>query len=134
MANKKIKILLIEDNPADIASIREIISDESSTFDFEYKEKLSGGINRLKEGNIDIVLLDLSLPDSLGIGTLSKLHSEAPSVPIIVLTNLDDEIIAIDAVQEGAMDYLIKSNTDSRSLLASIKTVLNRQNKANIRL
>ena len=131
--DNKINILLIEDNPADAALIKESllgsISENTNGFKFklEYTDRLAAGIERLNKGDINIVLLDLSLPDSLGLNTLTKLHSKIPNIPIIVLTNHDDEIIAIDAVEEGAMDYILKSDATSKRLISSIQNAIKRQ-------
>ena len=84
---KPYKVLLIEDNPADVGLIREMLAEaRDSAFELEHAERLAAGLKRLACGQIDVVLLDLSLPDSEGSETLSRVRDEAPKVPIVILT------------------------------------------------
>ncbi len=109
MTEKCIKVLLIEDNPGDARLIREILQEETSPrFDLEDAERLDDGLRRLAKGGIDVVLLDLSLPDSQGIDTLHRAHAGAPGVPIVVLTGLADHAVAAEALKAGGQDYLNK--------------------------
>ncbi|KQC08159.1 MAG: hypothetical protein APR62_05320 [Smithella sp. SDB] len=126
--NKKnrIKVLLIEDNPGDIRIIREMLSEDShNVFEVVQADHLSQGLECLKDDNIDVILLDLGLPDSQGIDTLHAILSVAEHLPIIIQTGLNDEEIAIRAVKAGAQDYLIKGQMNSfllsRSILHSIE-------------
>jgi len=124
---KYTRVLLIEDNPGDVRLIQETLLDAVGIqFEFECVDRLAGGLERLTEGGIDVVLLDLSLPDSHGLETLSTLRGRAPEVPILVMTNLDDETIAIKAVRAGAQDYLVKGQTDSNLLIRSIRYAIER--------
>jgi len=122
-----LQILLIEDNPGDSRLIQEYLKEPTVTFRPEIKvsKDLQSGINRLSEDQYDIILLDLSLPDSLGLETLEKVKSAAGSLPIVVLTGLDDEELGFEAVQKGAQDFLIKKEIDatllSRALLYAIQ-------------
>ena len=128
MAQKVLKILLIEDNPGDARLIEEFLSEtESSGLELEWVERLSEGIERLNKGDIEIVLLDLSLPDSTGFDTFKKLHEKAPGVAIIVFTGLDDKEMGVRAVQAGAQDYLVKGKVDSHLLVRSIEYAIERQ-------
>lgn len=105
----KIKVLLVEDNPEDARLIRRMLARaRTATFDLLCVEQLSTGLERLAEGGVDVVLLDLSLPDSGGLETFVKVQAQAPQVPIIVLTALDDEALSVRAVRESAQDYLVK--------------------------
>jgi len=114
-----IKILLIEDNPGDTRLIREMLAEAGcDRFDLVCVDQISTGLEHLARGGIGLVLLDLSLPDSYGLGTLRSVRAQAPAVPIIVLTDLDDETLAIKIFHEGAQDYLVKGKLDS-TLLAS---------------
>ena len=79
---------------------------------------------KVRSNNYDIILLDLGLPDSQGIDTFNIMNYNAPDVPIIILTGLEDEIIAVSAVRRGAEDYLVKRQVDSQSLARSIKNSL----------
>lgn len=128
MAQKVLKILLIEDNPGDARLIEEFLSEaEASGLELEWVERLSEGIDRLRKRDIEIVLLDLSLPDSTGFDTFEKLHEKAPGVAIIVFTGLDDKEMGVRAVQAGAQDYLVKGNVDSHLLVRSIQYAIERQ-------
>lgn len=126
---KQIKVLLVEDNPGDAVLIEETLNQGAgSQFLLEFTNRLDKAANRLSEGGIDIVLLDLSLPDSLGLNTFTKLHANAPRVPIIILSGHDDEVLAVNAVQEGAFDYLIKGQIDREKLVGSIFSALDKDN------
>ena len=93
----------MEDNPGDVRLIREMLAEAGRTpFEMECASRLSTGLERLVEGDIDVVLLDLGLPDSQGLETFVRVHSQAPEVPVVVLTDLDDEELAVQAVRKGA--------------------------------
>src|SRR5579864_4927747 len=103
-----IRILLVEDNSGDARLIQETLADATiGTFALERADRLSAGLTRLAEGGIDVVLLDLGLPDSNGLETFSAARARAADVPIIVLTGLGDDAVALRTVQEGAQDYLV---------------------------
>src|SRR5262245_24910122 len=103
---QRIKILLVEDNPGDIRLIELMLAQASGFLaDLESVRRFTPALDRLAEPGIDVVLLDLSLPDSFGLDTLVKAQAKAPDVPIVVLTNLDDEERGVEAVQSGAQDY-----------------------------
>jgi PAS domain-containing protein len=85
------------------------------------------GLERLVEGGIDVVLLDLGLPDSRGLETLNRAHTQAPEVPIVVLTGLADETVGVKAVQEGAQDYLVKGQVDGDVLVRAIRYGIERK-------
>jgi len=109
MTDRHVKVLLIEDNPGDVRLIREMLSEASTvSFDLECAGRLSTGLERLATGGTDVVLLDLGLPDSWGWETFTRVHAQAPEVPIVVLTGLDDATLTVKAVREGAQDYLVK--------------------------
>ncbi len=121
MNMEHIKVLLIEDNPGDARLIQEMLAEEKNiSFGLEWKDNLSEGLKHLDGGEIDIVLLDLTLPDSRGFNTFARVQEKAHQVPIIVLTGLDDETLAIRAVRQGAQDYLVKGKVDSYHLVHSI--------------
>ena len=128
MSDRPITALLVEDNPGDARLIREMLADrEVASVDLECVDRLSTGLERLGKGGIDLVLLDLSLPDGQGLGTLSKVLIQSPQVPIIVLTGLDDEELALQAVQEGAQDYLVKGLVDGHLLVRSMHYAIERK-------
>lgn len=122
MKNRHIKVLLIEDNPGDARLVQEMLSEiKPSPFALEWAERLSIGLERLAQGDIDVILLDLGLPDSTGINTFFKTHIKAPRAAVIVLTALDDEELAIQAVREGAQDYLVKGQVTGSQLGRAIR-------------
>jgi two-component system, cell cycle response regulator len=132
MENKTIRVLVIEDNPLYCRMVSNTLSEVSSeshmsSFELSSVDELSKGITRLADGNTDIVLLDLSLPDSNGLDTLLRIRSQAPDTPIVVLTGLDDESTALQAVQAGAQDYLVKGQMDKQMLARAIRYAIERQ-------
>jgi len=123
-----IKVLLVEDNPGDALLIKEMLSESESTlFYLEWVDYLSKGIDYLATNKADIVLLDLSLPDSSGSDTFEKMITFAKHVPIIVLTGLNDENMAVTALHRGLQDYIIKGNVDSLLLTRSIRYAIERK-------
>ncbi|NDY41666.1 response regulator [Dissulfurirhabdus thermomarina] len=123
-----IKVLLIEDNPVDSILIKEMLEIAGAgLFVMECADRLSMGLERLKGNDVDVVLLDLTLPDSEGLETCIRAHMHAPGVPIIVLTGLDDHDIAIRSLQEGAQDYLVKGQVDSTLLARSLRYAIERE-------
>jgi len=126
--NMLLNILLVEDNPGDVDLIREMLTKTGMvTFSVESVARLSTALIRLEDGDIDLVLLDLGLPDSKGIDTLITLRKNKPEAPIIVLTGLADEETGIRAVKEGAQDYLIKGQVNTNLLTRSIQYAIERK-------
>lgn len=126
--NDSIKILLIEDNPGDVRLLREMLAEMPGTlFDLECADRLSAGLQRLAAGETDVILLDLSLPDSRGFDTFLRVQAQAPRVPLIVMSGLDDEALALKAVREGAQDYLVKGQFDGLLLLRAIRYAIERK-------
>lgn len=114
MATQPRKILLIEDNPGDARLIQELLAARNDgQFVLEKASRLSEGLERLKKGDINVLLLDLGLPDSQGLDTLYKARLHAPKLCIIVLTGNDDISLAMKAIREGAQDYLVKGQIES---------------------
>ena len=108
--------------------MREMLAEvRCGAFDLECADRLSTGLDRLAEGRIDAVLLDLSLPDSQGLDTFIKTSSQAAQVPIIVLSGLDDEELAVKAVREGAQDYLVKGQVDANLLVRAMRYAIERK-------
>ena len=128
MNKELVKILIFEDNPGDIRLIKEYLrGDGQSAFNIIHVERLIDGLESLSQESPDIVLLDLGLPDSQGLDTLLKLKSQAPDVPVIVLTGLSDSEMAIKAVNAGAQDYLIKGEFTADLLVRAIQYARVRQ-------
>jgi len=124
---ERISVLLIEDNPIHARLIQNLLEESTaSVFDLISADRLSTGIERLDSGKIDVVLLDLVLPDSQEINTLEQVRAAAPEVPIVILTSLDDVTLAAKAVEEGAQDFLIKTETNSQTLTRSIHYAIER--------
>jgi PAS domain S-box-containing protein len=128
LGDEKIRILLIEDNPGDARLIKELLTAaEGASFNLEHTDRLSTGLARLARGDIDVIMLDLSLPDSHGLDGLNKICAQTPKVPVVVMSGLSDQAVALNAVQEGAQDYLVKGNVDSDLLLRSLRYAIERQ-------
>lgn len=116
------KVLMIEDNIDDANIMQEMLTDAiESSFELIRADCLESGLEKLLAGSIDIVLLDLSLPDSPVQDTFTRLYERTPDVPIIVLASAGEESLAVRAAQLGAEDYIIKSKTDSLQLRHLIK-------------
>jgi two-component system sensor histidine kinase/response regulator len=127
MGIQRFTVLLVEDNPGDARIIREVLLEASgNAFKLEVVEKLADAVARLRGGNVDAVLLDLSLPDSSGNSTFSQTRASAPDVPIIVLTGLGDESLALGMVKQGAQDYLVKVDLNGNVLSRSIRYAIER--------
>lgn len=109
-------ILLIEDDPGDALLIKEMLEQQECTARLVTVERLSEGINFLQENDCDVVLLDMNLPDSSGLSTMTRILEASPGTPIVILTGLSDESFGVDAVKSGAQDYLIKGDIDGRIL------------------
>lgn len=121
------RILLIEDNEDDVCLIRDALTERTQAgFSLIWADRLRTGLERLKEDPVDAVVLDLSLPDSQGQTTLEKVRRHRPGMPIVVLTGLDDEALAVQAVRQGAQDYLVKNRLDSDSLARSLRYAVER--------
>ncbi len=125
---RQIDVLLIEDN-ADDARLVGLYLDraEHDEFRLERVDRLEAGIARLAAGAIDVVLLDLTLPDSQGFDTFQRLSLAAPRVPIVVMTGIDDATLASRAVRDGAQDYLLKRDVSTELLVRSIRYSLERK-------
>ena len=121
-------VLLIEDNPGDARLIREMIAeDPDAPFELHCADRLAHGLEVLANRPAGLVLLDLSLPDSLGLETFAKVFAHSPAVPIIVLTGTDDSTVALKAVQGGAQDYLVKGKLDRELLVRAMQYSIERK-------
>ncbi|MBI4115430.1 MAG: diguanylate cyclase [Candidatus Omnitrophica bacterium] len=129
MSSERVKVLLIEDDPDDILLLQKIlyeIDESRMKVEVECAERIERGLARISKGGVDIALLDLSLPDSQGLDTFNQFHSQAPDVPIIVLSGLPDDTVAIEAVRQGAQDYFLKQEVDSKMLARIIRYAIER--------
>src|SRR5262252_134350 len=103
-------ILLIEDDPGHSRLVREFLSEQlEDSFSVLAADRLAKGLEVLDSRKVDVVVLDLSLPDSVGLETLAKVRAKAPQTPVIILSGSDDSELAVSAVRAGADDYLPKS-------------------------
>ena len=123
-----ITILLIEDNPGDARLLQEMLKEtEGASFLLVHRDRLSAGLTYLNDNDVDLVLLDLGLPDSQGLDTYLHLHEKSGHLPIIVLTGLKDNSLAVTAVQRGAQDYLVKEHVKGEWLYRSIRYAIERK-------
>ncbi|MDD5459960.1 MAG: response regulator, partial [Phycisphaerae bacterium] len=122
-----LKILLIEDNEGDLRLIKEMLIEAfSDRFEFQSAQTVAEGLEKLNS-NPDIVLADLSLPDSSGLDTFYKLYQKSSKTPIVVLSGLSDEEVAVKALKEGAQDYLVKGQVESNLLRRAILYAIERK-------
>ena len=124
---RPIKVLLVESDQEYLGELRERLAvTRSGGIDMEWAGGMSGALARLNKGGIDAVLLDLELPDSHGTVTFERTYAFAPDVPIIVLTDRDDEEVAVSTVQGGAQDYLVKQELSVGLLARSVRHAIER--------
>jgi len=122
-----IQLLLIEDNRDAAFLIRKLLEEiKPGAFHITHVERLAAGFKHVSAQPVDAILLDLSLPDSTGLETLTRVRAHQPSAPIIVMTSLDDETIALEAVRQGAQDYLIKGRSDGELIARAIRYAIER--------
>jgi serine phosphatase RsbU (regulator of sigma subunit) len=130
MAERRIKILLVEDDPDDVWVMRNLLSDRwDAPYEMVNVEMLAAAIERCGDDVFDVILLDLSLPDSRGLETFFALHAHAGDVPIVVLSAYNDEASAVKAVQSGAQDYLVKGQVNDHALVRSIRYAIERNRR-----
>jgi DNA-binding response OmpR family regulator len=128
---QRINVLLIEDNPGDVRLLRELLGGAGGPgITLECAGRLSAGLAALENTSFDAVILDLSLPDSRGLETFDRLHAAAGRVPVVVLTGLDDEELALSAVARGAQDYVVKGSVNAASLLRILRFAVERAKAA----
>ena len=128
MDDSPLRVLLIEDNPTDVLLLQEALAHVTSmAFAVTAVARLGEGLTRLRERPFHVVLLDLSLPDSQGLETCITLARQASGVPIVVLTALADEALAVRTLREGAQDYLVKGQVQGPMLARAIRYAIERQ-------
>ena len=127
MQVEHIRVLLVEDDPGQVTVIKVLLKRAQVTqFELRVATDLGSALRELAAGGIDIVLLDLSLPDSNGIDTFLKVRQVAPRLPAIILTGTDDEQLALELLRRGAQDYLFKGTIDARLLIRAIRYSIHR--------
>lgn len=128
MGIPRIQVLLVEDDPDDAALLRRMLGQSASAeFDVTHVQRLAHALEKLAAERFDVALLDLSLPDSKGLTTFEQAQARAPSVPMVVLSGMDDEHLSVSAVQRGAQDYLVKGKVNADMLARSVRYALERQ-------
>ena len=127
ISDSPLKVLLIEDDPDDVLLIEEMLEEaESVSFDLSHTGKIVDGLTLLDADTVDVVLLDLSLPDGQGLETFELVHRHTLDVPIVVLTGLDDEETAVQAMHAGAQDYLVKGRINGDLLVRAVRYAMER--------
>lgn len=123
---KPVRVLLIEDNPSEAIVIQSMVLKAASkiprllSVEVSRADLLSGGIERILAGDVDIVFLDLSLPDSEGLDTLRRILEQDPGVPVVVMTGTGDSAVAGQAITMGAQDYLVKGAVDEPGMIRAV--------------
>src|SRR4249920_3606933 len=109
-----IHVLLVEDNEEHVRLFRELLArSENASFQVSVANSLATGLARLGHGGIELILIDLTLPDSAGMNTFLRFSEAAPDLPIVVLSGVQDVALAVETVQLGAQDYLVKGHVDN---------------------
>lgn len=121
MGKEPAKILLIDHDPKDADLLNQTVSRLGHAFAVERLDRLQPGLERLMKGGVDVVLADTILPDSASFETIEKIRTQAPEVPLIVLTDRDDEPFGLEALRRGAQDYLVKRDLDSEEVVRAIR-------------
>ena len=121
-------LLVVEDSPGDARLLREMFdAEQSSATVMSHVGTMREAEKHLAENIVDIVLLDLGLPDAQGMEAVRRARIAAPGVPLVVISGMDDERLALEALQDGAQDYLVKGQIDSRSLLRALRYAIERK-------
>lgn len=128
MRNPSTRLLLVEDNPGDALLIEEMLFEApTSSFELTHVSRCDEALHQLIAGDIDVVLLDLSLPDAFGLEAVSRIHAAAPTVPIVILSGNANEEMALAGVRQGAQDYLVKGRADADLLVRAVRYAIERQ-------
>ena len=125
-----INILLIGSNTGDYSSLSKLLSqakNKNKEFKLEYAKNLSEAFQRVDRGNIHLILLDLPIPRLSNLGAFSKLYEHCPTIPIVILTAIDDDALALEVVSKGAQDYLVKSKIHGAVILRVIRYAIERK-------
>lgn len=134
-ATSRFGVLLVEDNPGDARLVELLLGEQNDVaIDLVFAVTLHQAVERVSDRNFDAILLDLSLPDSMGLGTLDKMMEASGAVPIIVLTGLQSEEVAFDAMRSGAADYLVKGRDDGRMIARAVRYAVARREAEERRL
>src|SRR3984885_8332076 len=127
MTGQAMKVLMVEDNAVSAQLAKSMLMHaDASSFEVQTAGSLMDALDLLGAGGFDVILLDLSLPDSDGIGTLTAIRVHAPHVPVLVLTGSNNETLANSAQQHGAQDYIVKGQFDGISLARALRYAVTR--------
>ena len=127
MATPAPRVLIVEDNEDDAFLVQRALDASRRPFTRERVTRLAAALDRLARGGVDVVLLDLALPETQGFDAVHRIGAQHPFVPIVVLTGLEDEEVGLKAVQGGAQDYLVKGNLDPHLLDRSLRYAIERK-------
>jgi len=128
MPSSPLRVLLVEDSPTDAQLLQERLSlIDTERFEVTHLERLDEALARLRGESFDVVLLDLSLPDSTGHDTFLRAQREVPDVPLVVLSGTNDEMLGVEAVQHGVQDYLVKSQAGGPQIAHAIRYAIARK-------
>jgi Flp pilus assembly CpaE family ATPase len=131
MQGKTLKVLLIEDSPEYAELVQAWLSSGGEiAFGLNWTDSLAAGLKRLTQGGMDVILLDLGLPDSDGLATFAGIRAHAPDIPVIILSAGDSEMLALQMIQEGAEDYLVKSACNRELLVRAVRYALVRHKQS----
>lgn len=132
MVDTPIEVLLVEDNSGDARLLQEALAEvDGEQFKLMHVKSLTEALEIIEGNDFNIILLDLGLPESKGLDTFIKMQAKIPDAPIIVLTGLDDETVAVKAVHEGAQDYLVKGQVDGKLLVRAMRYAIERHHLKN---
>jgi Flp pilus assembly CpaE family ATPase len=125
MQGKTLKVLLVEDSPEYAELVQAWLSPGGEiAFSLNWTDSMAAGLKRLTQGGMDVILLDLCLPDSDGLETFTRIRAHAPDIPVIILSAGDSELLALQMIQEGAEDYLVKSACSREQLVRAVRYAL----------
>ena len=128
MPTDAVQVLIVEDNEDHVQFLRQLLAtSERTTFVLHTAGDVASGIARLKQGGIQLILLDLTLPDSDGLETFIRVVQEAPDLPLLVLSGINDVALAVETVQLGAQDYLVKGHVDNHLLIRAMHYAIERK-------
>jgi two-component system sensor histidine kinase/response regulator len=129
MGDTVYNLLMIEDNPGDARLIEHFLGEtkHNTRFALQTVDRLTAGLEFIADHPVDVVLLDLYLPDSMGLETVERLLHAAPGLPVVVLTSIDDDDLGMQAVSRGAQDFLLKGQVDSPLLLRALRYAIERK-------
>lgn len=127
--DEPLTLLIVDDDTVDVALLRDQLSTvrRSPPFRVESVGRLADALRRVRSRDVDVILLDLGLPDSSGLDGVERLCSQAPEVPVVVLTGQQDEDTGLSAVQQGAQDFLVKGRVDGHLIDRSLRFALERK-------